>query len=247
MTNQNRNDDTEIIDVAYQTATDDELFGSQQQTQNQQQAADQSSDPNEEALMELAREVMLDQERCFCRNCGQPIYKNASVCVHCHYVVNPLALQQGQRLVRARREKYESSKLTRVQRFVRNLTGIDLEPESQKARWAVRKQDYHFQTSGQVYCSNCGCIVDPEATVCVNCNYVLNPLALRRAQIAIRDKTAKVTRAELIKSALIPGYGFKLSKQYKTRRPQVAKPCLLAGLANTAALVAAALLIVLLG
>ena len=247
MTNQNRNDDTEIIDVAYQTATDDELFGSQQQTQNQQQAADQSSDPNEEALMELAREVMLDPERCFCRNCGQPIYKNASVCVHCHYVVNPLALQQGQRLVRARREKYESSKLTRVQRFVRNLTGIDLEPESQKARWAVRKQDYHFQTSGQVYCSNCGCIVDPEATVCVNCNYVLNPLALRRAQIAIRDKTAKVTRAELIKSALIPGYGFKLSKQYKTRRPQVAKPCLLAGLANTAALVAAALLIVLLG
>ena len=246
MTNQNRNDDTEIIDV-YQTATDDELFGSQQQTQNQQQAADQSSDPNEEALMELAREVMLDPERCFCRNCGQPIYKNASVCVHCHYVVNPLALQQGQRLVRARREKYESSKLTRVQRFVRNLTGIDLEPESQKARWAVRKQDYHFQTSGQVYCSNCGCIVDPEATVCVNCNYVLNPLALRRAQIAIRDKTAKVTRAELIKSALIPGYGFKLSKQYKTRRPQVAKPCLLAGLANTAALVAAALLIVLLG
>ena len=247
MTNQNRNDDTEIIDVAYQTATDDELFGSQQQTQNQHQAADQSSDPNEEALMELAREVMLDPERCFCRNCGQPIYKNASVCVHCHYVVNPLALQQGQRLVRARREKYESSKLTRVQRFVRNLTGIDLEPESQKARWAVRKQDYHFQTSGQVYCSNCGCIVDPEATVCVNCNYVLNPLALRRAQIAIRDKTAKVTRAELIKSALIPGYGFKLSKQYKTRRPQVAKPCLLAGLANTAALVAAALLIVLLG
>lgn len=245
MTNQNRNDDAEIIDVAYQTATDDELFGSQQQAKPQQTQA--AADQNEEALMELAREVMLDPERCFCRSCGQPIYKNASVCVHCNYVVNPLALQQGQRLVRARREKYESSKLTRIQRFVHNLTGIDLEPEYQKQRWAVRKQDYHFQTSGKVYCSNCGCIVDPEATVCVNCNYVLNPVALRRAQIAIRDKNAKVTRAELIKSALIPFYGFRLCRQYKARRPQVAKPCLLAGLANSAAVIGTLLLLILLG
>lgn len=239
MPNQNFNDEQNIIDVAYQTATDEELFGSQTQAQPQQHTADE----NEEALEELAREVMLDPERCFCRNCGQPIYRNASVCVHCHYVVNPVALQQGQRLVRARREKYESSKLTRIQRFVHNLTGIDLEPDSQKQRWAVRKQDYHYQTTGrQVYCTNCGCIVDPNATVCVNCNYVLNPLALRRAQIALRDKKAKVTRKELILSALIPGHGFKLSKRYKANRPQVAKPCLIAGLANTAALVIAALL-----
>ena len=243
MTNQNRDEDAEIIDVAYQTATDDELFGSQ--AQQQSQAAPQAGkDENEEALIELAREVMLDPERCFCRSCGQPIYKNASVCVHCHYVVNPLALQQGQRVVRARREKYESSKLTRIQRFVHNLTGIDLEPDYQKQRWAVRKQDYHYQTSGKVYCSNCGCIVDPDATVCVNCNYVLNPLALRRAQMAIRDKNAKVTRKEFIKSALIPGYGFKLSRQYKARRPQVAKPCLKAGLANTAGIVMAILLLI---
>ena len=239
MANPKFNDEQEIIDVAYQTATNDELFGSQTQAAppRQQQAA---FDENEEALEELAREVMLDPERCFCRNCGQPIYKNASVCVHCNYVVNPVSLREGQRLVRARREKYESSKLTRIQRFVRNLTGIDLEPDAQKQRWAVRQQHYHFETNGQVYCSNCGCIVDPEATVCVNCNYVLNPLALRRAQMAVRDKNAKVTRKELILSALIPGHGFKLSKQYQSRRPQVAKPCLLAGIANTAAILLAA-------
>ena len=105
MPNQNFNDEQNIIDVAYQTATDEELFGSQTQAQPQQHTADE----NEEALEELAREVMLDPERCFCRNCGQPIYRNASVCVHCHYVVNPVALQQGQRLVRARREKYEAA------------------------------------------------------------------------------------------------------------------------------------------
>ncbi len=86
------NDEQDIIDVAYQTATDDELFGSQTQAAPppQQQAA---FDENEEALEELAREVMLDPERCFCRNCGQPIYKNASVCVHCNYVVNPVSLK----------------------------------------------------------------------------------------------------------------------------------------------------------
>ena len=96
MTNQNRNDDAEIIDVAYQTATEHELF-SQVQTKSQSQPPIQ--DENEEALVELALEVMRDPERCFCRNCGQAIYKNASVCVHCHYVVNPIALQQGQQLV----------------------------------------------------------------------------------------------------------------------------------------------------
>lgn len=129
--------DAEIIDVAYQTATDEELFGKQQTApQKTQQQRDQES---EDALVELAREVMLDPNRCFCRNCGQPIYKDASVCVHCHYVVNPVALRQGQQLVRARREKYESSKITRVRRFINNLTGIDLEPESQKQRWAVRQ------------------------------------------------------------------------------------------------------------
>lgn len=235
-------EDAEIIDVAYQTATDDELFQTQkppQQAVQQQIAADE----NEEALMELAREVMLDPERCFCRNCGQPIYKNASVCVHCHYVMNPMSLQQGQRLVRARRAKYESSRVTKVHRFIRNITGIDLEPESQKQRWAVRQQDYHYQTTGDVYCTNCGCIVDPGASVCVNCNYVLNPLAVRRAQMALSDKQAKFKTKDLIRCLLIPGEGFHNFKKFRLRRPQIAKPSLIAGLCNTGLMAGAALLL----
>ena len=232
--------DAEIIDVAYQTATDEELFGKQQTApQKTQQQRDQES---EDALVELAREVMLDPERCFCRNCGQPIYKDASVCVHCHYVVNPVALRQGQQLVRARREKYESSKITRVRRFINNLTGIDLEPESQKQRWAVRPQDYHYETTGKVYCSNCGCVVDPGASVCVNCNYVLNPLAIRRAQMALSDKQAKFTWKQRLRCLLIPGAGFRLHNKYKVRRPQVALPALISGIINTGAIAGAALL-----
>lgn len=223
----------DIIDVAFQTATDDELLSS-----GQQEAARQT---DEEALAELAAEVMNDPERCFCRNCGKPIYKNASVCVHCNYVTNPLALQQGQRLVRARRERYEKG--SRIRNFITNLTGIDLESPDQKARWAIRPQNYHYQTTGSVYCTNCGCEVDPGASVCVRCNYVLNPLAVRRAQMAVSDRTAKLSRKDLIKSFLIPGYGHKLYKLYAERRPQIAKPCRLAGLANLGALVMAAIIL----
>lgn len=231
--------DPDIIDVAYQTATDDELFRQKQSAPHPEQTADE----NEEALMELAREVMLDPERCFCRNCGQPVYKNASVCVHCQYVINPTALRQGQQLVRARRDQYENSKITKIQRFIRNFTGIDLEPQQQKQRWAVRQQHYHFDTTGDVYCTNCGCIVDPGASVCVNCNYVLNPLAVRRAQMALSDKQAKFTKKDRIRCLLIPGEGFKMHKQFKLRRPQVAKPALLSGIINSGALTAAAMLI----
>lgn len=233
--------DAEIIDVTYRSATNDELFQTQppQQTRTQHTPDEES----EEALIELAREVMLDPERCFCRNCGQPVYKNASVCVHCNYVMNPATLQQGQRLVRARREKYESSKVTRVHRFIRNLTGIDLEPENEKAHWAVRQQQYHYQTTGNVYCTNCGCIVDPGASVCVNCNYVLNPLAIRQAQMALADKRATFTKKDLLRSLIIPGAGFKLHKKYKVRRPQVARPALIAGIINTCVLAAASLLL----
>jgi hypothetical protein len=231
--------DDEIIDVAYQTATDDELFRQKQSAKNAKLTADE----NEEALMELAREVMLDPERCFCRNCGQPVYKNASVCVHCSYVINPVALQQGQRLVRARRDQYESSKVTKVHRFIRNLTGIDLEPQQQKQRWAVRQQNYHYDTTGDVYCTNCGCIVDPGASVCVNCNYVLNPMAVRRAQMALSDKQAKFTKKDRWRCLLIPGEGFKMFNKFKLRRPQVAKPALISGIINSGALAAGAMIL----
>jgi hypothetical protein len=81
--------DSEIIDVAYRTISDAEAM----QAQQPRQTVQQPTDADEDALEELAREVMLDPERCFCRNCGQPIYKNASVCVHCNYVVNPVSLK----------------------------------------------------------------------------------------------------------------------------------------------------------
>ena len=233
--------DSEIIDVAYRTISDDEAMQAQQ-PQQAQPVQQPYSDADEDALEELAREVMLDPERCFCRNCGQPIYKNASVCVHCNYVVNPQALREGQRLVRARRDKYESNGVIKVFRFVRKYTGIDLEPEEQKKRWAVRPQNYHYQTSGKVYCSNCGCVVDPGASVCVNCNYVMNPLAVRRAQIALSDKQAKLTVGDVLRSLLIPGAGFKVFKKYSVRRPQIAKPSLIGGLINSGALAGLALL-----
>lgn len=220
---------SEIIDVAYRAASDEELF--QTRTAAQQAAQDEA------ALQELRQDVMRDPERCFCRNCGKPVFREATVCVHCNYVMNPAGLQTGSQLVRARREKYERGH--RVRSFITNLTGIDLETPEQKAKWAIRKQDYHYQTSGAVYCTNCGCEVDPGASVCVRCNYVLNPLAVQRAKMAVRDRTAKVTKKELLKSLLIPGHGFKLFRKFRERRPQVANPCRIAGLVNSAMMIGA--------
>ena len=231
----------DIIDVAFQTASNDELFASQ--PQQQAKTPEQAAKESEEALRALSEEVMRDPARCFCRNCGQPILKEASVCVHCNYVVNPIALQQGQRLVRARREQYQSKSHVRIRQFITNLTGIDLETPMEKARWSVRKQDYHFETNGKVYCTNCGREVDPGASVCTACNYVLNPLAVQRAQMAVRDRTAKLTRRDLIKSLLIPGYGHKMYQMYVQRRPQVALPCRKAGYVNIGLITAAAVII----
>lgn len=213
----------EAIDVAYRTASDDELFGS----------AAQTAAATEEARLQ----VINDPDRCFCRNCGSPIYKNASVCVHCNYVMNAAALRQGQQIVRARREKYEKGH--RIRSFITALTGIQLESAQQQQNWAVRRQDYHYQTTGAVYCVNCGCEVDPGASVCVRCNYVLDPAAVQRAQIMVSDRNAKLTKRDLIKSLLIPGYGKKIYQQYAVRRPQVANPCRLAGCINKGLICAA--------
>lgn len=231
----------DIIDVAFQTATDDELFAAQPQAQAK--TPEQAKQESEEALRALSEEVMKDPARCFCRCCGQPVYKDASVCVHCNYVVNPVRLQEGQRLVRARRESYQNRYHVRIRKFLTNLTGIDLETPQEKARWTVRKQQYHFETGSTVYCSNCGCEVDPGASVCVRCNYVLNPMAVRRAQMAVRDRTAKLSRKDLLKSLLIPGYGRKMYRMYAERRPQIAKPCRKAGYINTGIIAALALII----
>ena len=230
----------DIIDVAFQTATDAELFASQPQAQAK--TPEQAAQESEDALRALSEEVMKDPARCFCRNCGQPILKDASVCVHCNYVVNPIALQQGQRLVRARRESYQSRSHVRIRQFITNLTGLDLETPQEKARWTVRKQAYHFETEGAVYCTNCGREVDPGASVCVACNYVLNPLAVQRAQMAVRDRTAKLSRKDLIKSILIPGYGRKMYQMYAQRRPQIALPCRKAGYVNMGLIAVAAVI-----
>ena len=231
----------EYIDVAFQTATDDELFASQ--PQQQAKTPEQAKQESEEALRALSEEVMNDPARCFCRNCGKPVFKDASVCVHCNYVVNPAALRQGQRLVQARRENYQNKYHVRIRNFITNLTGVDLESPQEKARWSVRKQNYHFQTGGKVYCTNCGCEVDPGASVCVRCNYVLNPMAVRRAQMAVNDRTATLSRKDLLKSLLVPGYGRKMYRMYAERRPQIAQPCRKAGYVNTGLLIALGIII----
>lgn len=218
----------EAIDVPYRTASNEELLGG-------------NPAQNAAATEEARLAVMNDPDRCFCRNCGSPIYKNASVCVHCNYVMNIASLRQGQQLVRARREKYEKGH--RIRRFITALTGIQLENPQQQQNWSVRRQDYHYQTDGAVYCVNCGCVVDPGASVCVRCNYVLDPAAVQRAHIMVSDRNAKLTKQDLIKSLLIPGYGKKIYRQFAVRRPQVANPCRLAGRINTAVLWTAVLVL----
>ena len=55
----------DIIDVAFQTATDAELFASQ--PQQQAKTPEQAAQESEDALRALSEEVMKDPARCFCR------------------------------------------------------------------------------------------------------------------------------------------------------------------------------------
>ncbi|MCQ2417314.1 MAG: hypothetical protein MJ071_05840 [Oscillospiraceae bacterium] len=180
----------------------------------------------------LRQSVMMDPERCFCRDCGKPVYKNASVCVHCNYVMNAAELQKGASVVNQRREAYQQRH--RFRNFIKKYTMLDLETPQEKEHWAVRRQNYRYQTTGSVFCSNCGCEVDPGASVCVKCQYVLNPYAIQQAKMAIEDRNARLSRIDLIKSLLIPGYGKKIYQVYAVRRPQVANPCRIAGIINKA-------------
>ena len=214
----------EIIDVpAFETVPDAELFGTKETKPEQEEPQ-----PFDE---ELSREVMMDPARCFCRNCGKPVMKAASVCVNCRYVTNPAALHHGAELLRQKRAKYEKSH--RFFRVVNNLTGVDLESPERKALFEVSPQKYAFRTTGAVYCVNCGRQVEEGASVCVHCQYVLNPEAVRRAQMALADKQAKMTTKLFLKSLLIPGYGIQQRKVWAFRRPQIAKPCGILGKINT--------------
>lgn len=224
-------EEPQVIDVqSYERVPDSAVF-----TQQKQSAAAQAM---------RTQEVMQDPERCFCRNCGQPVLKAASVCVNCHFVLNPQALRLGAQRIRARRAKYEKSH--RIFQFINNVTGVDLESEASKSLFEVAPQKYVYRTTGAVYCTNCGTQVDEGASVCVRCKYVLNPAAVRRAQLALLDKQAKLTPALILKSLLIPGFGRIQSRQWAVRRPQIAKPCSLLGKINTALLIGGAALYILL-
>lgn len=109
---------------------------------------------------------------------------------------------------------------------------------------AASSPDYHYDTSGAVYCPNCGAEVEHGAIQCIHCNYVIDyrqyhiamTQAQKRAQLA-EDRGAKLDRSDWIKSLLIPGYGRKMYNLNHERRPQIAEPCLKAGRINAVLLV----------
>jgi len=226
-------EDQQVIDVeSFESVPNDAVF--------RRKAAARRAE-SDAALEELKQEVMQDPERCFCRNCGNPVMKTASVCVSCHYVMNPQALQLGAQRIRERRARFEKSH--RVFQFINKATGVDLESDTSKALFEVTPQNFAFRTTGAVYCTNCGCQVDEGASVCVRCNFIMNPAAIRQAQLSIIDKNAKMTPKLFLKSLLIPGFGKKMRMKWQARRPQIARPCGLLGKINLAALIAGAALI----
>ncbi len=132
----------------------------------------------------------------------------------------------------------------KIRRFLRVITGAPAEPNYNQP---ITPRNYRFRTIGAVYCTNCGSEIQDGASVCVNCNYVLDPEAVRRAQMLVRDRTAKLERSDLIKSLLVPGYGRKMWKLHKDRRMQIAKPCRIAGYINTGIIAAIVALIIFFG
>ncbi|MBQ8922015.1 MAG: hypothetical protein IJ060_07645 [Oscillospiraceae bacterium] len=224
----------QIIDVpSYEPVSDAELFGEPEPAQPEMTEAEFEA---------LSRAVMADPARCFCRNCGKPVLKAASVCVNCRYVINPAALRQGAQRLREKRAKYEKSH--RFFRFVNDLTGVDLESPERKSLFEISPQRYAFRTTGAVYCTNCGRQVEEGASVCVHCQYVLNPVAVQRAQMALADKKARLTPGLFFRSLLIPGFGRKQRIKWAVRRPQIAKPCGILGKINFGLLAAAAAVLV---
>lgn len=78
---------------------------------------------------------------------------------------------------------------------------------------------------GKRFCRNCGEEIQVGASVCVHCNTVLNPVAVRHAQEIVMNRQAKVTKRMLIKSFFFPRKGMKLYRENIANRPQVAEPC----------------------
>lgn len=78
---------------------------------------------------------------------------------------------------------------------------------------------------GKRFCRNCGGEIQVGASVCVHCNTVLNPLAVKKAQEIVMNRKASVTRSMLVKSFFFPRKGMALYREHIKDRPQVANPC----------------------
>ncbi len=168
-----------------------------------------------------------NQYQMYCRSCGKLVNRTATVCVHCGYVLNPEAFRQTQQFVRQRGAIEEGK------RRVAGIFGVQPPPSAQRPAMPPTAGQYHFETNGVAYCPNCGIRVDEGASICVNCQQVLNPVALREAQEIVLDRTATLDRSDLVKSYLVPFYGHRMYVLNRDRRPQIAKPCRIGGIVNT--------------
>ena len=69
-------------------------------------------------------------------------------------------------------------------------------PDPQRQRYGVppaQNQQYlqamqQQAEAGLRYCRDCGAPVQPGSTVCLNCNYIINPEAFRQAQRLVRSR-----------------------------------------------------------
>ncbi|MBR5371645.1 MAG: hypothetical protein IK130_05455 [Oscillospiraceae bacterium] len=187
------------------------------------------------------REALAAQNTIFCRDCGNPVDKNASVCVHCGFVLNQETFAQAQRMVEERQMREAPRK--RLLGLIGSLTG-DQNLIRQSQITPAQRRQYRFQAVGKVYCTGCGSEVEQGQSVCMHCGYVLNPTAIRNAQIRVQNANMKLERSDLVKSYLIPGYGKRMYEEYKDRCPQIAEPCQKAGKINKIALITLIALII---
>ena len=201
----------------------------------------QQNDPLSDPVMQ-PKPLSTNSNVMYCRDCGSPMPKNAVVCVNCDYVMNPQAFRQTQMSIHEQQQQQETA--MKIRRFLRVITGAPPEPDYSQP---ITPRNYRFQTIGAVHCTNCGNEIQDGASVCVNCQYVLNPEAVRRAQMLVRDRTAKLDRKDLIKSLIVPFYGRKMWRQNKDRRMQIAKPCHIAGMINSGIIGIIILLLIIFG
>lgn len=89
----------------------------------------------------------------------------------------------------------------------------------------ARQRMVRRANAGKRFCRNCGGEIQAGASVCVHCNAVLNPVAIKKAQELVMNRKAVVTNAQLRKSFFSYRKGMKLYRENIKERPQVAEPC----------------------